>query len=313
MLPLKSRSSSKSQDLDLLSLRLFVRLCEERNLAKVGQKFGLMPSAISKRMARLEDELDGTPLFKRLRHGLEPTMAGQTFLKHVQNVLEGLDKAANELRGYNSGHNGQIRMLAPESSMATFLTEEINVFLKQPTHSNLSLHLHIDNGGDVVQMLNEEIYNLGVLWNVQDTGSLTCLPYHTDHLCAVVPQSHELAARTSLAMNELEGVDMVSVQSIARAEARIRRMKTKVALPPLRIRLVMPSILSVLESVRADLGVGFAPQDAQHKLPNAEGLTFIPLEEGWAKRHFVVCYKDSDRTPVAAKKLAHFLSEQAQA
>jgi DNA-binding transcriptional LysR family regulator len=184
-------------------------------------------------------------------------------------------------------------------------------FLNQPTHSNLAMHLHADSGNDLVQLLNDEIYNLGVMWNVQDTGNLISLPYRSDHLCAVVPQSHPLATLSSVAIKDLEEYDIVSVQSFARAEARVRRMKLKGDLPTLRIRLVMPSTINVLDSVRAGIGVGFAPLDAQQQLPNSDGLVFIPLLDGWARRHFVVCYKDSERTPAAAKRLAHYLSEQA--
>ncbi len=313
MITNSNRPDINNQDLDLLSLRLFVRLCEDRNLVKVAQKFDLMPSAISKRMARLEGQLGGPPLFKRLRHGLEPTSVGQAFLKHVHGVLESLDKATDEIRGFSTGHYGQIRMLAPESTIATFLPEDLRDFLKQPAHSNLALHLHADGGDDTVQQLNEEIYNIGIMWNVQDTSSLTCLPYRSDLLCVVVPQSHALAKRHAVAIMELQEFDIVATHSIARADARVRRMKPKGGLPALRIRLVMPSIMNVLESIRAGVGVGFAPQDAQHKLPNTEGLVFVPLQDEWARRHFVVCYKDNERTPVAAKKLAHFLSKRGQA
>lgn len=312
MTPLTSRPYNE-QDLDLLSLRLFVCLCEDRNLAKVGHKFGLMPSAISKRIARLEDCLGGMPLFKRLRHGLEPTMAGNAFLKHVRDVLEGLDNATHEIRGFTTGHSGRIRMLTPESSMATFLPDDLQKFLKDPAHGNLALHLHSDSGNDVVQQLTEESYDIGIIWNVQDTGGLVCLPYRSDVLCAVVPQSHALAQRASVAMTDLQDFDIVAIHSITRAEARVRRMKPKVAIPPLRVRLMVPSIANVLESVRSGLGVGFAPSDAQNKLPHSEGLVFLPLKDEWARRHFVVCYKDNERTPVAAKNLAHFLSRRAQA
>ncbi len=313
------RSSSKNsdafknrQDFDLLSLRLFTHLCVERNLVKVGQKFGLMPSAISKRMTRLEQDLGGAPLFKRLRHGLEPTTAGHVFLKHVQVVLQGLDKAAETMRGYSAGHSGQIRLLASTSSVAANLQNDVHSFLSQSVYRDITLQLHMTDGGDVAQQINEEVYNLGVLWNVQDTGNLVCLPYHSDHLCAVVPRGHTLASRTSMLMAEVQEFDVVSVHSITRAEALVRRMKPTEALPTLRIKMVLPSVLHMFKSVRAGLGVGFAPEDAKLNPHDTEGLVFIPLADAWAKRHFVICYKECERTPASARQLALFLSQQAQ-
>lgn len=299
-------------DLDLLSLRLFACLCEQRNLVKVGHRFGLMPSAISKRISRLEQSLGGTPLFKRLRHGLEPTAVGLSFFKHVQAILNSLDKAADTMRGYRAGYSGQIRLLGSASAVAADLQNDVHHFLSMPSYKDVSLQLHMTDGSDVAQLINEELYNLGVLWNVQDTGSLVCLPYRSDHLCAVVPVGHALSALPSLFMLDVQDFDILGIHSISRAETLVRRMKPKHPLPSLRIKMVLPSVLHMFKSVRAGLGVGFAPMAAQQDPHDSEGLVFIPLRDAWAKRHFVVCYKDSERTPYSAIKLAHFLSERAQ-
>ena len=62
------------RDLDLTSLRLFVAVCETRNIARAAEQQAIVGSAISKRLAALEDTV-GTQLLVRRRHGVAPTPA----------------------------------------------------------------------------------------------------------------------------------------------------------------------------------------------------------------------------------------------
>jgi DNA-binding transcriptional LysR family regulator len=55
-------------DLDLTSLRLFVAVCETRNIARAAERQVIVGSAISKRLSALEATV-GTPLLQRRRRG----------------------------------------------------------------------------------------------------------------------------------------------------------------------------------------------------------------------------------------------------
>ena len=74
------------RDFDLTTLRLFVSVCETGNIARAGEKASIVGSAISKRLAQLEDSV-GTPLLVRKRHGVAPTEAGRTLLEHARAML----------------------------------------------------------------------------------------------------------------------------------------------------------------------------------------------------------------------------------
>ena len=46
------------KDLDLTTIRLFVAVCESRSILRVSERENMVPSAITKRLANLEDEID---------------------------------------------------------------------------------------------------------------------------------------------------------------------------------------------------------------------------------------------------------------
>ncbi len=60
------------RDLDLTSRRLFVAVCETRNIARAVGQQAIMGSAIPKRLAALESTV-GTQLRVRRRHSVDPT------------------------------------------------------------------------------------------------------------------------------------------------------------------------------------------------------------------------------------------------
>src|SRR5690349_19907065 len=60
------------RDLDLTTLRLIVSVCELGYIARAGERANIVGSAISKRLAQLEDQV-GTPLLVRRRHGVVPS------------------------------------------------------------------------------------------------------------------------------------------------------------------------------------------------------------------------------------------------
>ena len=74
------------RDLDLQTLRLFAAVCEQRSIARVAEQESIVGSAISKRLAQLEDTV-GTPLLLRKRRGVVPTPAGETLLEHARTML----------------------------------------------------------------------------------------------------------------------------------------------------------------------------------------------------------------------------------
>lgn len=87
------------RDLDLTTLRLFVAVCETGSMARAGEHADIVGSAISKRLAQLEDRLR-TPLLTRKRHGVVPTPAGQTLLEHARAMLDTAARIERDMDSY---------------------------------------------------------------------------------------------------------------------------------------------------------------------------------------------------------------------
>src|SRR3546814_13717094 len=85
------------RDLDLITLRLFVAVCELRSIARAGEQSNIVGSAISKRLLALEETV-GVKLLIRRRHGVVPTPAGETLLEQARAMLTSADRRSEEGR-----------------------------------------------------------------------------------------------------------------------------------------------------------------------------------------------------------------------
>ena len=98
------------RDFDPITLRLFVAVCEERNIAGAAERETIVASAVSKRIAAIEREI-GVPLLVRGRRGIRPTAAGEAFLRQARDVLGTLGRMRTQMLEFAAGVQGSIRSL----------------------------------------------------------------------------------------------------------------------------------------------------------------------------------------------------------
>ena len=103
--------------LDPVTLRLFVAVCEERNIARAAAREAIVASAVSKRIAALEQAV-GTALLVRGRRGIVPTAAGDALLRRSHELLGSMERLHAELSEFAGGAHGSVRVVASLSVLA---------------------------------------------------------------------------------------------------------------------------------------------------------------------------------------------------
>ena len=110
-----------------MALAVFVRVVEHGGFTAATSKLGTSPSAVTKTIARLEDEL-GTQLFNRTTRRLAPTDYGQEFYERCVQVLSDLEDAEAQLRRGSAVTRGRIRAVVPFSFGRVTLVPELPRF-----------------------------------------------------------------------------------------------------------------------------------------------------------------------------------------
>lgn len=121
---------------------LFVQVVDEGSFSKVAEKLALTNSVVSKRIARLEKNLN-TQLLYRTTRKLSLTDAGRTLYNKAKIAQSAFQEAENAVTGYGKDMKGNIRITMPVVSANLILSESIAEFCKQ--HPEISVDLHITN------------------------------------------------------------------------------------------------------------------------------------------------------------------------
>ncbi|MGE8613176.1 MAG: LysR family transcriptional regulator [Achromobacter veterisilvae] len=299
------------RDLDITTLRLFISVCETGNIARAGRHANIVGSAISKRLAQLEDTV-GTKLLTRKRRGVEPTAAGETLLEHARAILASSGRIERDMAAYASGVKGQVRILATASVLAESLAEDIAAFLQAALHRNIRVDMEERVSHEVVRGVKEGIASLGICWDAADFHGLHTRPYRGDRLAVVTGPDHPLARRDAVWFEEALEYEHVNMPA-AGAVLRMLQTAASESGKTLRHRVTVSNFDSAFRVVLAGLAISVAPMEVATPYALAHGLRVLPLKDEWSRRRFAVCMRDEKNLPAAAGLLLEHLAAAGQA
>lgn len=297
-----------NRPIDPVTLRLFVAVCEERNIARAAAREAIVASAVSKRVGALEREV-GAPLLLRGRRGIEPTAAGEVLLRQARELLGSMARLRSELSEFASGVQGSVRVMASVSALAEELPDDIARFLARHQAVRVSLDERVSP--DIVRAVREGVADLGVLWDVADLQGLRSRPYRSDHLVVAVPPDHPLARRKSLRFEDTLLHPFIGVAPGGTMDTLLRRQAALLGrLPSYRIQV--SSLDAACRIVAAGLGVAILPLEATAGQARAAGLVTLKLRDPWALRRFVICSRTDATLSATARLLLEHLVAQAR-
>ena len=112
---------------DLVDVLAFVRVAETGSFARAAERMGLSKPALSRRVARLEEQL-GARLLTRSARGAQPTDIGQAYYARAANILAELDAAEEVVAEAVTQIAGPIRITAPLTFGVTHLAPALAEF-----------------------------------------------------------------------------------------------------------------------------------------------------------------------------------------
>ncbi|HZY19202.1 MAG TPA: LysR family transcriptional regulator [Ramlibacter sp.] len=294
------------KDLDLTSMRYFVAVCEAGSLSRAAERENVVTSAISKRLSLMESQF-GIPLLQRQHRGVVPTPAGETLLEHSRAMLSSAQRVVQDMASFAGGVRGQVRLLATVSSIAECLPDDVALFMKQPQHRQIQVHIQEASSREIVRRLREGSASVGVLWDAADLQGLCTLPYRTDHISVVVQASHPLGRRKQCAFVDTLPYEHVSLEGTTAVNSRMERAAA-IAGQRITYRATVSNFESALRVVRANLGLSIIPREIAASHAATLGLKIIPLTDEWAKRRFAICYRSKELLPKSAALLVDYLA-----
>jgi len=125
---------------DLVDVLAFVRVAETGSFARAAERMGLSKPVLSRRVARLEEQL-GARLLTRTARGAQPTDIGQAYYARAANILTELEAAQEVVAEAATRIAGPVRLTAPLSFGIRHLAPALGDFAARYPEVELDINL----------------------------------------------------------------------------------------------------------------------------------------------------------------------------
>jgi LysR family positive regulator for ilvC len=260
--------------MDQHSLRVFLALAETLHFGRAGRQANLSPSALSRAVQRMEEEL-GQRLFLRDNRSVELTAAGRRFRAYAREALDRWEQMARELSGGREVR-GELTVYCSVAAAYTVLTGLIRAF--RQAHPGVHLRLQT---GDPAEALERVLHGQADVTVAARPHSLprsllfkTVAVTPLDFIAPAVPcEAASLARRSPIPWARVPMVLSATGLSRRRTEAwfRARRLRPNVYAE-------VSGHEAILSMVRLGCGVGVVPRLVLERFAQENEVRVLAVE-----------------------------------
>lgn len=183
-------------------LLLLIALDDYRNIHRAADELHMTQPAASKQIKDLEEMLD-VRLFERLPRGMEPTIYGETMIRHARMALTSLALAHDDLVALKAGLSGQVEVGVIMSPAMALLPRAIARIKEQAPLLRIGVHLESSNVLlDKLQRGTLD-FMIGRILEKEDSSGLVYEELTEEPACAVVRPGHPLLQSKDLTLGDL--------------------------------------------------------------------------------------------------------------
>ncbi|MES1264609.1 MAG: LysR substrate-binding domain-containing protein, partial [Variovorax sp.] len=226
---------------------------------------------------------------------------------HARAMLDSAARIERDMRNYAGGVRGQVRLLASQAVICERLAQDVSDFLAKPDYTSIQVDLEERITPDIVRGVHEGLASLGVCWDAADLAGLHSRPYCIDHFCVVVPRGHALARRRSVCLADTLDFEQVGLPVNSATHVLLQRAVAGLG-RALQHRVIVASFETMVRVVSARAVIGIAPLEVARPMADAFNIKLLTLDEPWALRRFVTCFRDIDALSPSALLLLEHLS-----
>lgn len=186
--------------MDNTALRYFLEVARCGSLSKASGRLYVAVSALSRQIAKLEDEL-GTPLFERHPRGMVLAEAGRLLAEHARRSLLETERVVGEIRGLNEGGRATIRIASSEGLAPHFLPRVFAYFLK--TYPATHFQLDVLPPSVATSRVRDGTADIAVCFSVAPEKEIAVHYSQRAPIFALMRHDHPLASRGAVSLHDL--------------------------------------------------------------------------------------------------------------
>lgn len=189
-------------------LLLLIALDDFRNIHRAADELNMTQPAASKQIKDLEGML-GVRLFERLPRGMEPTLYGETMIRHARMALTSLSLAHDDIVALKAGLAGQVEVgIIMTAAMALLPRAVARIKEQAPL---LRIGVQVEPSNVLLDKLQHGTldFMIGRILDTADSSGLIYEELTEEPACAVVRPGHPLLERRDLALKDISSLPWI--------------------------------------------------------------------------------------------------------
>ena len=246
-------------NMDSHSLRLFLSLADNLHFGKTSRERHVSPSALSRSIKQLEDEL-GVALFLRDNRSVRLTREGIQFREYAKEVMSGWQVMRQTFKQDQQILQGELSLYCSVTASYSFLYDILSSF--RQGYPRIEMKLHTGDVAKAVERVQEGLEDLAIGARPDNlpTG-IAFQPIARSELCFIGPVSPQLLTDEQLkqpcAANWRDVPMILSEEGLARTRTD-RWLKSHNIKP--RIYAQVSGNEAIVSMVSLGFGIGVVPQ-----------------------------------------------------
>ena len=293
----------------LRNVEIFCDVVAQRSFSKSAESNNVSQSSASQAVHTLEKRL-GCRLIDRSKRPLEPTAAGQVYFEGCRTMLDSFRKIEDHVQRMEHRVAGRLRVAAIYSVGLLQMDEYLQRYRQSYPDVDVRVdYLHPD---EVYARIDDDSADLGLVSFPRDGGEIGSIPWQEQRMVLVVAPHHALAAKSHVAVHELEGEEFVGF----RAELTVRRQierwlkRAKVAV---NVVHEFDNIEIIKRAVEIGSGVTILPAPTVRREVETGSLAAIPFEDVAWYRPLGIIHKRQKTLTTAVSKFVDLLHDHPEA
>jgi LysR family hydrogen peroxide-inducible transcriptional activator len=269
--------------MELEQLRHFLKVAERGNFTRAAEEIGLSQPALSRSIARLEEEL-GQPVLERRTRQTVLTDAGTALARTAKRVLAMLDDVKAEIA--DDGQTGRVRVGAIPTIAPFFLPGLIRAF--RADHALASVVVQEDTTEKLVAKLHDGEIDLAVMARPLTERYLSVEDLFDEELLLVMSAESALTDKAAITLEEIEPLPFVLLGEAHCLSDNILHFCRHNAFNPVSVERTS-QLATVQELVALGHGVSLIPAMAQ-RLDTSDRRVYRSLQGLRPTRHIVMAW-----------------------
>ena len=262
--------------MDFRQLRQFVHLAEALHFGRASTASHVSPSALSRSIRQLEDEL-GAELFERDNRSVSLTAQGRTFLGWAREVLTGWDEVRHRLEEQSGELQGEVSLYCSVTASYSFLFDLLSRLRRD--HPRIELKLHTGDPEDAIARViaGSEDIAIGARPDALPPG-LAFRPITRSRLVFVAPVGDPRRAALSRRQADRDSwaaTPMILPES-GLARQRVDRWFRDLGAQP-RVYAQVAGNEAIVSMVSLGFGIGVVPEIVLANSPLAGKVEVLPV------------------------------------